>query len=146
MNTRSSRRSKSASIARANSARISVARKRLFVRAGQLGQRSFVACFVERLVVGIYGVTKEADPVALHRVGDDHDWSVTPFDHPAALVPRREQRAEIVSVGGDHVKAEGAQLGVERLERHHLLGATESLDAISIDQPDDVREPAMPDE
>ncbi len=54
--------------------------------------------------------------------------------------------AKVVSVGGDHVKAEGAQLGVERLERHHLLGAAERLDAISIDQPDDVGQPAMGDE
>ena len=51
-----------------------------------------------------------------------------------ALVARREQRGEIVAVGGDDVEAEGVELRVERLEGQHLLGAADALDAVSIDR------------
>ena len=49
-------------------------------------------------------------------------------------------------VGGDDVEAERVELGVERLEGEHLLGAAEGLNAVAIDQPHDVGQLAMGDE
>ena len=48
-----------------------------------------------------------------------------------------------MSVSGDHVEAKGAQLRIEGLEGHHLLGAADALDTVAVDEPHDVGQLAM---
>ena len=46
-------------------------------------------------------------------------------------------------VGGDDLETECVELGAERLESQHLLGPADALDAVAIDEPHDVGQPAM---
>ena len=43
-----------------------------------------------------------------------------------------------MAVDDDDVITKGAQLGVERFERHHVLGTANCLDMVAVDDPDDV--------
>src|SRR3954462_11553985 len=133
-------------MASANSARIAIPVEPGPVRARELDQSTLVLLVVERQVMGVHRVLELAHAIALHGVGDDDDGSFTSLELLRGRVARRKQGREVMAVRDHDMKTEGPKLGVERLERHDLFGATDALDAVTIDEPDEVFELVVRDE
>src|ERR1022692_1534837 len=142
-NTRSPRSRKSAIIACANSSRIAGPRQRSRMRDRQLVESLRVLRIVHRQVVGSHRVLHVANAVTFDRVGNDGDRSLLACQNTCAVVADGQQRAEIMTVGGDDVEAEGLELRAQRLEGQHLLGPADALNAVAIDQPHDVGQLAV---
>src|SRR6187549_3974013 len=112
MNTRSFRRSKSATIAWANSARIAITVHGGGVRTLQFSERLLVLRVSHGQIMTIHRVLHVADAVALHGVGNDDHRCTPRRPEPGAFVPRGQERCEVVAVDRNDVKAEGAKLCV----------------------------------
>src|SRR5690349_5984696 len=98
MNTSSGRRSKSARMARASSARTKVALHLALVGARELFERGLVLRVRKGEVVRVHGVRDAGDPMALDGLGDDDHRSAVRDEGARALVPGAQQRGEIVAV------------------------------------------------
>src|SRR5688572_6796523 len=122
MKTRFLRFSKSAIIAAANSVRIPVAFEARFVRQSELVEGELVLSVVHGQVVAIHRVLHGADAVTLDGIGNDGDGNVVLRENASALGARGQKGSEIVTGDAHDVKAEGAELCIERFERHHLFG------------------------
>ena len=86
--------------------------------------------------MGIHRVLHVADTVTLDCLGNDGYRSFVAAQNARTFVTRSQHGVKIVSVSDDNVEAKGAQLRIERFQRHHLLSPADALDAVAVNQPE----------
>ena len=106
-------------------------------RKAELSKRSGELFAVGRLAVPAGLILHEADALALDGVGKNDGWLA---DGGFGLLENVDQLAHVVTAGAQDVPAEAGVLFGERLNLHHILDQAVDLQAVAVDDGDDVVE------